>query len=43
MTLTGWNYADIIDMPDDERLRWAKRCEEYQEKIQEEIDRAKSR
>jgi len=42
MTLTGWTHSDVIDMPDGERKKWAERCEEYQDKVREEIDRAKN-
>ena len=43
MTLTGWSHSEVTDMPDNDRIRWAQRCEEYQDKIREEIDRARAR
>jgi hypothetical protein len=43
MTLTGWSYGDVVDMPEGDRIRWVQRCEEYQDKIRDEIDRAKAK
>ena len=43
MTLTGWSYSDVVDLSEAERLAWAKKCEEYQDKVKDDIDRAKAR
>ena len=43
MTLQGFNYEEVMRMPEKDRVRWAERCEEYQDKMQEEINSAKSR
>jgi hypothetical protein len=43
MTVQGWNYTEVATMPEDERKRWSKKCEEYQDKMSDELDRAKAK
>ena len=43
MTIQGWGYWDVMKMPEMDRKSWAERCEEHQDKIQEEVNAAKNR
>lgn len=37
MTLQGWSYTEVLNMPEPERVAWAERCEEYHEREAEKI------
>ena len=41
MTIQGWSYSEIMAMPEDVRARYVQRCEEHQERIQDDIEAAK--
>jgi hypothetical protein len=41
MTLQGWSHSEVMLMSEQDRLYWVKTCEEYQEKLKEDLDRAK--
>ena len=38
MTVQGWSYNDVLNMSEDERVRWVERCEAHQEKLQEQME-----
>ena len=41
MTLKGWSYTEIMNMPESERVKWALKCNEHHERMEEEAENAK--
>ena len=41
MTIQGWDYSEVMALPEDVRIRFVEKCEEHQEKMEEELDKGR--